>query len=55
MISTCRCCSALSTSISDWLNVVYDGLAAMQPDKAREVTTKLAALRTKRAAVAQGN
>src|SRR5580704_11015707 len=30
-------------------------LAAMQPDKAREVTTKLAALRTKRAAVAQGN
>ena len=30
-------------------------LAAMQPDKAREVTTKLAALRTKRAAVAQSN
>jgi flagellar motility protein MotE (MotC chaperone) len=30
-------------------------LAAMQPDKAREVTTKLATLRTKRAAVAQGN
>jgi flagellar motility protein MotE (MotC chaperone) len=30
-------------------------LAAMQPDKAREVTTKLAALRTKRAGVAQGN
>jgi flagellar motility protein MotE (MotC chaperone) len=30
-------------------------LAAMQPDKARDVTTKLAALRTKRAAVAQGN
>ena len=30
-------------------------LAAMQPDKAREVTTKLAALRSKRAAVAQGN
>ena len=30
-------------------------LAAMQPDKARELTTKLAALRTKRAAVAQSN
>jgi flagellar motility protein MotE (MotC chaperone) len=30
-------------------------LAAMQPDKARELTTKLAALRTKRAAVAQAN
>jgi len=30
-------------------------LAAMQPDKAREVTTKLAALRTKRAAVTQSN
>ena len=30
-------------------------LAAMQPDKARELTTKLAALRTRRAAVAQGN
>ena len=30
-------------------------LAAMQPDKAREVTTKLATLRTKRAAVAPGN
>jgi flagellar motility protein MotE (MotC chaperone) len=30
-------------------------LAAMQPDKAREVTTKLAALRTKRAAVSQSN
>ena len=30
-------------------------LAAMQPDKAREVTIKLAALRTKRAAVAQSN
>jgi len=30
-------------------------LAAMQPDKAREVTTRLAALRTKRAAVAQSN
>jgi flagellar motility protein MotE (MotC chaperone) len=30
-------------------------LAAMQPDKAREVTTKLSALRTKRAAVTQSN
>jgi flagellar motility protein MotE (MotC chaperone) len=30
-------------------------LAAMEPDKARELTTKLAALRTKRAAVAQSN
>jgi flagellar motility protein MotE (MotC chaperone) len=30
-------------------------LAAMQPDKAREVTSKLAALRTKRASVAQSN
>ena len=30
-------------------------LAAMQPDKARELTTKLAALRVKRAAVAQAN
>ncbi len=30
-------------------------LAAMQPDKARELTTKLATLRTKRAAVAQTN
>ena len=30
-------------------------LAAMQPDKARELTAKLAALRTRRAAVAQGN
>jgi flagellar motility protein MotE (MotC chaperone) len=30
-------------------------LAAMQPDKARELTAKLAALRTKRAAVAQSN
>jgi flagellar motility protein MotE (MotC chaperone) len=30
-------------------------LAAMQPDRARELTTKLAALRTQRAAVAQSN
>jgi flagellar motility protein MotE (MotC chaperone) len=30
-------------------------LAAMQPDKARELTTKLAEVRTKRAAVAQNN
>ena len=30
-------------------------LAAMQPDKAREVTTKLAALRTKRASGSQSN